>query len=300
METVGILPQWKFVTWTCTTTCTYSCSYCTPEHHNGKYRWIDDYSTILEFTNNFRQGFPLVFDIMGGEPTLWPKLNNFCNDLVKHSDQTTAITFTTNGNRSLNYWKKFTAPIDVLGFSFHPEFSDENHFLEIFSELHQRYRVLCYILMRPQDYERSKMFFKKLDDSGLEINVIVKLISDWHHGTGIIPGYTEEMIDFSLKQLFKTKIKSKKNFTLTLDGEETDVRTLINSKRNNYYGWNCYAGRDYVNIGPDGKVSGSSCGLNDNYGNIYNGTVNIPKTSMICTKQYCSCGTDLEIFKVKN
>lgn len=299
MQTVQILPQWKFMTWTCTTTCTYKCSYCTPEHHDGKFRWIDDYSSIIEFTNNFRKGFPLVFDIMGGEPTLWPDLNSFCNDLVNYTDEVTAITFTTNGNRTLNYWKKFTAPIDELGFSFHPEFSNEDHFLEIFSELHTRYRVLCYILMRPQDFEKSKNFFQKLNGSNLEINVVVKLISDWHNGTGIIPGYTDEMIEFSLKSISKTKIKSKKDFMLTVNGQEQDVRLLINSKQNNYLGWECYAGRDYLTIGPDGIVSGSTCGLNSNYGNIYDGTVVVPTNPIICTKNYCTCGTDLEIYKVK-
>jgi hypothetical protein len=81
--------------------------------------------------------------------------------------------------------------------------------------------------------------------------------------------------------------------------QEQNVRTLVNAKKNNFFGWECYAGRDYLTIGPDGTVSGSMCGLNNDYGNLYNSTLKIPSNPIICTRQYCTCGTDIEIYKVK-
>jgi len=71
-----------------------------------------------------------------------------------------------------------------------------------------------------------------------------------------------------------------------------------------YITWTCtttctYACSYCTPVHHDGTVSGSTCGLNSDYGNLYNKTLKIPSNPMTCTKQYCTCGSDIEIYKVK-
>jgi len=296
MNELKIIPQWKRITYTCTTVCNYSCSYCTEYHYNGKYRWTEDYTSLLNLSNEFRKYRPLIFDIMGGEPTLWPKLHEFCDDLVNSSKQPTAIIFTTNGSRTLNYWKKFNAPIDELGFSFHPETASEDHFIEVFEELHTRYRISCVLMMPPSQFEKIKKFYNRLLESKLLINVRIKLIADWHNGTGILPTYTTEMLEFAKIKFSRSKIRSIIRYDFLVDGEKTTTSEHLINSSNNYFGWKCNMGLDNLNIEPNGNIYGATCKIVKPYGNIYS-TYKLPTAPEICTKTSCVCGTDVQIYK---
>lgn len=296
MNTLKIFPQWKRITYTCTTVCNYSCSYCTEYHYNGKYRWQDNIVPLLNLTNEFRKESPLIFDIMGGEPTLWPKLQDFCKTIVNSSTLPTAVTFTTNGSRTINYWKKFDAPIDELGFSFHPESANEDHFINVFRELHSRYRIFCVLMMPVEHFEKIKMFYNRLLESGLEINVRIKLISDWHHGTGLLSTYTKEMLTFAKERFSRSKIKSIVSYDFFVDDKKTQLNEHLINTSNNYTGWKCYAGRDNLVIEPNGEIFGSHCKITKSFGNI-NSKYNIISDPVICNKPSCVCGTDVQIYK---
>lgn len=298
MNELKIIPQWKRITYTCTTVCNYSCSYCTEYHYNGKYRWIEDYTPLLNLSNDFRQNSPLVFDIMGGEPTLWPKLQDFCSKLVESSTYPTSITFTTNGSRTVNYWKNFSAPVDELGFSFHPESASEDHFINVFEELNNRYKIFCVLMMPPQHFEKIKKFYNRLLETQLNIIVKIKLVADWHNGTGILKSYTPEMLDFAKSKFSRNKIKSMNNFSFFVDDKETTVSEHLINSSNNYLGWKCHVGRDNLDIHPNGDIYGSTCKITKPYGNIYS-TYTLPTEPVVCTKSSCVCGTDVHIYKTR-
>lgn len=296
MNELKIIPQWKRITYTCTTVCNYACSYCTEYHHNGKYRWLEDYTPLLKLANDFRKDSPLVFDIMGGEPTLWPGLQDFCHALTDSSDQPTSITFTSNGSRTVNYWKNFTAPVDELGFSFHPESASEDHFINVFEELNNRYKIFCYLMMPPQHFEKIKKLYDRLQQSDLNIIVRIKLISDWHNRTGLLKTYTPEMLEFAKSRFSRNTVKSPVKFKFLVDGVKTETAEHLINSTNNYQGWKCYVGRDNLDIKPNGDIYGSTCKITKPFGNIYTSYA-FPTEPVICTKTSCVCGTDVHIYK---
>lgn len=296
MNSITLNKPWKKVVWITTTVCNFSCSYCAPSLHDGKYRWTTDYSKVLDLINKFRGDSPLILELMGGEPTLWPKLQEFCKEVYEKNPDT-SIQFTSNGRRSLRYWKDFDAPVDTLGFSFHPEFASEDHYKEMLSILHKKYNVKVFLMMPPGEYPRIKEFYNFLKDSDLEVDVAIKLIKDNKHG-GLIDGYTEEHILFSLNRLWKSKIDIIDDLKPLYNGKKFIPQNLINEKKDNFLGWLCNVGIDRLVIEANGDIYGSTCYITEPYGNINKlENINLPMTPVVCNKQYCGCGADISITK---
>ena len=54
----------------------------------------------------------LELHIVGGEPTLWPKLGEFVTEIRKHIPA--YITISSNGSRTLRWWEKFGTVFDKI------------------------------------------------------------------------------------------------------------------------------------------------------------------------------------------
>lgn len=79
----------------------------------------------------------------------------------------------------------------------------------------------------------------------------------------------------------------------------TSVQTshsVLKTQFNNFKGWNCYAGFDFLWINPYGSVYGNVCRQSGKYGNIYKEVI-LPTTPMICPVTNCYCASDIEIPK---
>lgn len=298
MNKIELNKPWKKLVWITTTVCNYSCSYCAADLHDGRYRWIKNYNNVLDIIKKFRQNHPLVLELMGGEPTLWPDLQKFCKAVYDNQERT-SIQFTSNGSRSERYWNNFDAPIDTLGFSFHPEYALESHYLKILKILHQKYNVKVFLMMPPSYLERIKKFYNKILDSDLEIDVAIKLIKDNQHG-GLVDGYNEDDINFSLNRIWKSKVNIVDDSYPLLNNKRFIPLDLINQGLDNFKGWNCAVGIDRLVIKSNGDVHGSTCYITKPYGNIFTDSIiNLPTTFTICTKDFCGCGADISISKYK-
>jgi MoaA/NifB/PqqE/SkfB family radical SAM enzyme len=297
-------PVIKKIVWTPTTVCNYKCSYCPTESHDGKYRWPDDYSRVINFINAWRGDDPLTLDILGGEPTLWPDFTKFCQDLVDSSPHFTKIIFSSNGSRTLRYWKEFNAPISSLGLSYHPEYENSEHFLNVVKILHEKYQVQVYLMLVHPYLEQIKKMFNALKEykvSAIIMSVVSKV--NYDH-SGVITS-TPEYQDFAENNFFEQSLPFKgiPYRTYITDGVEVSpVRTqqLINSKQDAFKGWDCYVGYDTLNIHPNGDVYGSTCAASPCLGNIYTlEKIEQPSAPIKCPFDYCGCGTDIEIKKSK-
>jgi MoaA/NifB/PqqE/SkfB family radical SAM enzyme len=296
-------PVIKKIIWTPGTVCNYRCSYCYPHDHDGKYKWPKTYDRLIEFVNEWRGHDPLTIDILGGEPTLWPKFKDFCHDLVNSSPNLTRIMFSSNGSRSLRYWQEFDAPVDSLGLSFHPEYADIEHFLKVIELLHERYQVWVYLMLVPPHLDTVKKLFEELKRFKVNatVNSIVS-ISELHAGVvGNDPEYEKFAAGAHLRQ---SEIFNGIPYgTYITDGIQTtriQTQDLINTKQDAFKGWDCYIGRDTLNIKPNGDVYGSSCASGPCYGNIYSQEkIVIPNIPFSCPHNFCGCGTDIEIEKIK-
>ncbi len=90
------------------------------------------------------------------------------------------------------------------------------------------------------------------------------------------------------------------------DGTFADFSTedVVASGQNSFLGWKCGAGVENLCINFDGDVQSASCGsLPDGtlgkYGNIFE-DFKLSSEWMSCPQQFCSCGADLFIPKVKS
>ena len=84
------------------------------------------------------------------------------------------------------------------------------------------------------------------------------------------------------------------------DGHWTDFGTedIVGKKLNYYKGWKCALGSDSIFINPDGDMYGASCKVGGLLGNVY-GDFIVPTEWLTCTRNVCSCGSDLFIPKSK-
>tara|TARA_A100001035_G_scaffold200284_1_gene160772 strand:+ start:797 stop:1777 length:981 start_codon:yes stop_codon:yes gene_type:complete len=305
LETV---PKFKSMTWVSHTYCNYSCDYCVPEFYNGKYRWKDDFTDIINLVKNFRKNSPLRFDIMGGEPTLWPKFSDLCKK-INDTGEKNYITFSTNGSRTINWWKKFDAPTSEVVLSFHIiSGASISHFIEVIKILSDKgYRVIVFLMMHPKHFKSIKKSAKKVIKLNLKCNLYVKLVSDWKNmekGGALIDGYTQQMKDFAVKIKYE-KSHPRQDFWkyLCLHASDSksykrpiDLRDLINQEKNSFKGWMCATGIDYIGVESNGDIYGSQCRHHGKLGNIHTGYT-LPKAPQTCYREFCNCGSDLEIYK---
>jgi MoaA/NifB/PqqE/SkfB family radical SAM enzyme len=275
----------KYITWECTTVCNYNCSYCWPNSHDGKYRWPneDQLIKLIDYIKNFSDGKKVTLDIMGGEPTLWPKFKEFCNIVSDYAE----IHFSSNGSRKARWWKDFNASISLLMFSYHPEYANTAHFIDVLSTVDTRYSTLVYILYHPDYKEKCLDAFKQFKESNLQIDCMMKKIDCLN--------YTKEEIDDLFRLSFlKSKIPlAEFNPTYYIDDVEINPDIIIKNKKNSFLNWNCNLGQNYRYIRASGEVHGASCSVSESLGNIYfNDSIKDP-SPMICTSNFCGCKTDV-------
>ena len=294
-------PVIKKIVWTCTTYCNYNCSYCPSSLHDNKHRWPSNYQSVIDFINTWRKGSPVTLDILGGEPTLWPKFEQFCNDVINSSEHKTKIIFSSNGSRTLNYWRKFNAKVTNLGLSFHPEEADIDHFEAVVEELSNRYNLQIWLMLSYPHLDIVKEMYNRLEKYNIDITVYS--VVDFENKTGKITNKAEyqEFSENYSKRVQRNSVVLPYMLYKT-DGvttEPVDEQFLINSNQSAFKGWKCFVGRDTLYIQPNGDIFGSSCGASKCYGNIHNPSeINITAEPVICPYKYCGCGTDVEIEKV--
>ncbi len=66
-----------------------------------------------------------------------------------------------------------------------------------------------------------------------------------------------------------------------------------------WQGWHCSAGVDNICINGDGKVFVAACRVGGEFGNVYVGGCQVREKWTVCTKQLCTCGSDMRLAKVK-
>lgn len=78
------------------------------------------------------------------------------------------------------------------------------------------------------------------------------------------------------------------------------VEEALATRVNTWKGWRCAAGTENLHITPDGNMYSATCKVGGLLGNVFEGTFNIPKEWIVCTKDWCMCGADMQIRKAKD
>lgn len=104
--------------------CNNNCSYCNDTSHNN----IPNHLSLDKFKIGVKNLLKRIskekirIEFTGGEPTLNPKFYEMLQYL--NDNEIYKISFTTNGSRSLDYYKKCIDIIDSITFSYHMEYEN--------------------------------------------------------------------------------------------------------------------------------------------------------------------------------
>ena len=280
---------YKHVTWECTNVCNFSCSYCWPDLHSGTHRWPNEEKTskLVNYLKNFSDNKIITLDIMGGEPTLWPHLEDFCNNVGSFCK----VYFSTNGSRTARYWNNFNAPLNELYFSFHPEQSDPEIFLKNVEITSKKYHVSVYILLHPLYRDICTDLYDKLYESDYPIRAGIKKIN------GLPMKYSQEEINYMVDKKFdRWQTKNDISFKVYRNGREISLDKFTKLGHNRFKGWTCTFTQNYRYIKYDGTIYGAACSRagQSPFGNVFEDEIKQePITSVVCDRDSCNCKTDI-------
>ncbi len=303
----------KIVEWRLSNVCNFDCSFCPSQFKDGSKRPLEfeKYTKIVDNLIEQSPGKKVWFQFTGGEPTLYPKLIDLLTYIKNKGGYTSVIS---NGSRTIRFWKEL-AEKDVLNrlfLSYHPEQEDSpDHIIEV-NEIMQKTNTLVTIFVttqtNPRLFQKAVLGHFKILKEATTISTL-KAIGD---STSMQP-YTPDQLAILQKNLYvkspKWKMQSQEKFEvsknipwydsemiLTFNDGSTKVgraQNLIDHKLNEYKGWECDIGKDLMIIEID-EIFRGVCREGGPIFKILDEDISWQTESIICQKQECNCGIDIQ------
>lgn len=315
------------VQWMLDNRCNYNCSYCHDIFRKGDRARITD-DLLLEVCKDITYhyddlGKDVVFEFLGGEPTLQEKIPELGNRL---SNFPTSLILKTNGSASLEWWKKTRSVLGGVVISVHREFADVGHIERVIEFLRDEdygypinLEVLFPVTHRPESFNWGVSQLKRFRNK-YELGNLQPLFSDFGRGSSMYMPYTErqwEVLRNCIPPLKRTEKSTPLNRhqpnsstpSLTKPEEpallnkdqpnsstpsltKPEEPTLLNRYLPIFTGQRCYAGIETLTIDSSGHVWRGWCREGGIIGNIHEMPVNWPKDPIICQKNFCHNGFD--------
>ncbi len=293
--------EWFVVNWCLGNTCNYSCEYCPSNLHDGSRRWPDLDSVKKFITRVVDQVSPrkVYFEFTGGEVTLNRDFIAICEHCTSLGARVGLIS---NGSRTLRWWTENKKYFDHVCLSFHPEFADPEHFVEVVKILNDDVRTHVNIMMSPSQFDYCYNVAQKVKDLG---NISMALQPLIHDFGDTLYDYTDQQKEVFDRQhdLITKHIKFTKSFDyyrgamrmVFPDGntEVSSAHRFISFKTNDWSGWHCYAGVEQIIIDLQGLIWRGWCRVGNLVGHMLDEDLNIPKDPVLCNKTMCHCNFDI-------
>ena len=164
--------------------------------------------------------------------------------------------------------------------------------------------------MDPFNFNKCKDIVNQLKKSKKRWPIVAKAVQINYKSV-----HTKEQNEYLAKQLkrwpnlfwwFSLKVKHNRKLWAVIDGKKTLIEDnwLFLNNLNRFYGWDCNLGVDYIEIFQDGVIAGTCKQLIYNeqkHHNLYDPnfveTFNPTIKSIICKKDVCVCGGEIQISK---
>lgn len=321
MEIVSIHNNWKdevlYIDVNLGSVCNYKCWYCWPGSNNGDVKFPDfelikkNLSHLIRYYEN--NSPKKVFDIhfCGGEPSHWPKLTEFIKYLKENHN--VLISMTSNGSKKMDWWEKAAPYFDRVHLSAHHEFTDIETFRNVCDYLYTKNVIVgVSVMMDPFAWDKCMdmvEYFKKSKKRWTirYVEIIDPKIEYTEEQQNILKNYRARQcnIFWFLKnnKHYRSKVRAKDINGKTHkfnDGE------ILLYKLNNFKGWECSVGYNWVAINKWGNISGTCQQLlygEDKLYNIYDANfteIFHPKIApAICSKTSCVCSIETVMPKRK-
>lgn len=302
--------DWVVVNWNLGNMCNYSCSYCPSILNDGSFGW-NDLDVVKKFIDRVAEHYAprkVYFEFTGGEVTLWKDFVK-CAEYIKSIGHD--IGFISNASRTIRWWEKNKELFDHVCLSFHPEHADADHFFEVVSIMSN----YCRTHVNVMGHTDKDMFDKgvALSERLTSIENISMAFQPLVIDFGEVPySYTDEqqkIFDDQYK-LFGSKVKHTKQFKLyrgSMDMYDTvndlkqnsSAHRFIAENKNNWKGWDCWAGVEQIIVDFDGSVWRGWCRVGGSVGSIqFPDRIDFPVEAIRCNKSYCHCNFDIMCKKV--
>jgi organic radical activating enzyme len=296
-------------------TCNFKCWYCFPGSNEGTHRWpeyesfvkhLDHLLTYYE-TNLGKSAFEL--HIIGGEPTLWPEFGKF----IQYFKNTHNCIFSmsSNGSRTLRWWKEYGSYMDKVILSCHHEQVDVDHFIQVADCLYEQQVIVTgIVLMDPFKWDRCIQLAEELKHSKHQWAIDMQEV---YHDT---ISYTSEQQNILKNNrvrhhnhqwalannkhiILKTEVVSEDGTVIPVGNNE-----IVLKKMNNFYGWDCNLGIDSIFIDNFGNITGACRNNLYNLGFQYNikddnfiEQFNPKLTTTTCANISCWCQPESNLIK---
>lgn len=296
--------------------CNYKCWYCFDGANEGNHKF-PEYETftknISHLLNHYKANGKKIFNIsfVGGEPTHWPRLIDFIQYLKENFH--CVISMTTNGSKKLDYWKRIAPYFDRIQMSCHHQYVDIEKFRDICDYLYtQNVIVSASVMMDPNcwdkcinlvDYLKSSkkrwtIRYAELLGKGITYTKIQTNILNLHRARGP-----------NLFWFWKNnKTYMSKVIVTTMSGHKIKMQDngILLKRLNNFYGWECNLGVDWIHVSFEGYISGTCGQMLYNQQFKYNlrdkdFSTNFNPTIMpvLCKQLSCNCMAETNMPKKK-
>jgi len=280
------------IEWNLGKRCNYDCSYCPSEIHDNVSPHTD--IEILKATVDklMTLGKPIRLSFTGGEPTVHPKFK----ELIQYCKHVgiSWISVTSNGTRSYEFYASL--PVDQYVFSIHFEY-DYHRVLSTIRKLSdQRDKKLIGQIMAHHNHMINvKVARTILTNQGIPNTVRRIRWTEGNHDLFDDMRYHPDDLAWIKEQ----------DATITgncviNDSEIIHANDVIKLHLNKYKDWTCNAGIESLMINWDGEVHRATCRVGGSLGNIYKDTFQVPTEPVTCTRDFCTCASDIPLTKVKN
>lgn len=314
MELIQINNNWKedvfYIDVNLGSVCNYKCWYCWPGSNNGdvKFPNIDLMKKHLSHLINYykENTNKKIFDIhfCGGEPSHWPKLTELIKYLKENHD--VLISMTSNGSKKMDWWIKAAPYFDRIHLSAHHEFTNAENLRDVCDYLYSKNVIVSVsMMMDPFAWDKCMEMVKTFKGSKKRwtiryVEIIDKKIFYTKEQKAILEKHRARQCNifwfFKNNKYYRSKVTAidsngkKHRFN---DGE------ILLRKLNNFKGWECSVGYNWIAINKWGNISGTCQELLYGEDKLYNFfdpdftekfKPTISKT--ICSRESCVCSIE--------
>ena len=286
--------------------CNFACSYCFSGSGNiNKFRYPKNIKTVIknfrtlfdEYTQKLNKTKFNLIIIGGGEPTMWPHIEQFCKEIKEtHNVYITVYSF-------------------IL--SCHHEFVDIDHYINVADLLFSKnVKVNGLMLMDAPHWDKCVSYVNRMKESKEVWFIEVKAVVDAPgHGMDV---YTKDQLDYlseGLKRMPKSEwllkrindLRPFESIILFEDGGAKPARPhdLIVNDWTNFKGWKCNVALETLLISYDGGITGS-CQEPIFFGkkfNMFSETfsddfvLDMDFKPIICPRNNCTCQPETHVTK---
>ena len=247
--------------------CNFQCWYCGPENHRGDIKWPDydllvkNLSHLIDYYTEHAGKKKFQIAVLGGEVTHWKQFVDF----VKYFKEKYNCIFSihTNASKSLEWWAGAAPHLDLVSISHHDVFSNLEHNRDVADYLYSKnVMVNIQVMMDPKQWDScmdAVEYYKKSKYCWtIRHAEIVHDSANYTPAQKTILNTLRPRSNSIWFYLRNNKIPASKVTVIDNTGKKHKIgdHILVLERLNNFKGWECNVGVDWLNIKADGTVEG--------------------------------------------